>query len=165
MLGDSASGSHFGSLYAGIVLDLGSVLRWTRLLLASSHADSILRPQNHVPPARAIHGRERHSRPPRQGVRPDIRRDPRRDARAGSPSRAGGEVFGSHGTLMIGGEVKTRAKVDFERIARKVYREIGYREKLEVIVRVAQQSPDIAMGVDGGGAGDQGIMYGYATDE
>ncbi|OGG67629.1 methionine adenosyltransferase [Candidatus Kaiserbacteria bacterium RIFCSPHIGHO2_02_FULL_59_21] len=80
-------------------------------------------------------------------------------------SRAGVEVFGSHGTLMIGGEVKTRAKVDFKRIARKVYREIGYREKLEVIVRVAQQSPDIAMGVDGGGAGDQGIMYGYATDE
>src|SRR3989339_2012889 len=80
-------------------------------------------------------------------------------------SRAGVETFGSHGTLMIGGEVKTKAKVDFEKIARRVYREIGYRDKLEVIVRVAQQSPDIAMGVDTGGAGDQGIMYGYATDE
>ncbi|HWP61210.1 MAG TPA: methionine adenosyltransferase [Candidatus Paceibacterota bacterium] len=80
-------------------------------------------------------------------------------------SRSGVETFGSHGTLMIGGEVKTKAKVDFEKIARKVYRDIGYTDKLEVFVRVAQQSPDIAQGVDTGGAGDQGIMYGYATDE
>ncbi|MDO8522490.1 MAG: methionine adenosyltransferase [bacterium] len=80
-------------------------------------------------------------------------------------SRAGVETFGSHGTLMIGGEVKTKAKVDFEKIARRVYREIGYTDKLEVFVRVAQQSPDIALGVDTGGAGDQGIMYGYATNE
>lgn len=80
-------------------------------------------------------------------------------------SRAGVEVFGSHGTLMIGGEVKTKAKVDFEAIGRQVYRDIGYTDELEVFVRVAQQSPDIAQGVDTGGAGDQGIMYGYATDE
>jgi len=80
-------------------------------------------------------------------------------------SRSGVEVFGSHGALMIGGEVRTKAKVDFEKIARKVYREIGYTDKLEVIVRVAKQSGDIAMGVDTGGAGDQGIMYGYATSE
>ena len=80
-------------------------------------------------------------------------------------SRAGVEVFGSHGTLMIGGEVRTKAKVDYEKIARKVYREIGYKDKLKVIVRVAEQSPDIALGVDTGGAGDQGIMYGYATNE
>src|ERR1700722_1155657 len=80
-------------------------------------------------------------------------------------SRAGGECFGSHGTLMIGGEVKTKAKVDYEQIGRKVYQEIGYNDELEVFVRVAQQSPDIAQGVDTGGAGDQGIMYGFATDE
>ena len=80
-------------------------------------------------------------------------------------SRSGVETFGSHGTLMIGGEVKTKAKIDFEKIARQVYREIGYKDNLEVFVRVAQQSPDIALGVDTGGAGDQGIMYGYATDE
>lgn len=80
-------------------------------------------------------------------------------------SRSGVETFGSHGTLMIGGEVKTKAKVDFEKIARKVYKDIGYTAKLEVLVRIAQQSPDIAMGVDNGGAGDQGIMYGYATNE
>ena len=80
-------------------------------------------------------------------------------------TRSGVETFGSHGALMIGGEVKTKAKVDFEKIARKVYRDIGYTDKLEVIVRVAKQSGDIAMGVDTGGAGDQGIMYGYATNE
>ena len=80
-------------------------------------------------------------------------------------TRSGVETFGSHGTLMIGGEVKTKAKVNFEKIARKVYRDIGYTDKLEVFVRVAKQSGDIAMGVDTGGAGDQGIMYGYATDE
>jgi len=80
-------------------------------------------------------------------------------------SRTGIEVLGSHGTLMIGGEVKTKAKVDYEKIARKVYTDIGYEDNLEVLVRIAEQSPDIALGVDTGGAGDQGIMYGYATDE
>ncbi len=80
-------------------------------------------------------------------------------------TRSGVEAFGSHGTLMIGGEVKTKAKVDFEAIGRKVYKDIGYDDGLEVFVRIAQQSPDIAQGVDTGGAGDQGIMYGYATDE
>jgi len=80
-------------------------------------------------------------------------------------SRTGIEVLGSHGTLMIGGEVKTKAKVDYEKVARKVYTDIGYEDTLEVLVRIAEQSPDIALGVDTGGAGDQGIMYGYATDE
>lgn len=80
-------------------------------------------------------------------------------------SRVAVETFGSHGTLMIGGEVTTKAQVDYEAIARQVYGEIGYREPLEVLSKVVVQSPDIAMGVDTGGAGDQGIMYGYATDE
>jgi len=80
-------------------------------------------------------------------------------------SRVAVETFGSHGKLMIGGEVTTSAKVDYEAIARKVYGEIGYTEDLEVITHVVEQSPDIAQGVDTGGAGDQGIMYGYATDE
>ncbi len=80
-------------------------------------------------------------------------------------SRVAVESFGSHGTLMLGGEVKTQAKIDFEKIARKVYREIGYTDKLKVLNTIAKQSPDIAMGVDTGGAGDQGIMYGYATNE
>ncbi len=80
-------------------------------------------------------------------------------------SRVAIETFGSHGTLMIGGEIKTNAKLDYKKIALKVYKEIGYREKLTVLERIARQSNDIAMGVDTGGAGDQGIMYGYATDE
>ncbi len=81
-------------------------------------------------------------------------------------SRVAVETFGGHDLLVIGGEVTTRAKVNYEKIARSVYREIGYDDKaLKVIVHVVQQSPDIAMGVDTGGAGDQGIMYGYATNE
>ncbi len=80
-------------------------------------------------------------------------------------SRVAVETFGSHGTLMIGGEVTTNAKIDYAKIAADVYRSIGYKEKLDILVKVAQQSGNIAMGVDTGGAGDQGIMYGYATDE
>ncbi len=80
-------------------------------------------------------------------------------------SRVAVEVAGSHGMLFIGGEVTTNAKVDYEAIARRVYRDIGYTENLEVFGRVATQSNDIAMGVNREGAGDQGIMYGYATNE
>jgi S-adenosylmethionine synthetase len=80
-------------------------------------------------------------------------------------SRVAIESFGSHGTLMIGGEIKTNAKLDLAKIGLKVYKEIGYTDTLKVLTRVAKQSNDIAMGVDTGGAGDQGIMYGYATDE
>ncbi|MBY0110712.1 methionine adenosyltransferase [Patescibacteria group bacterium] len=80
-------------------------------------------------------------------------------------SRVAVETFGSHGTLMIGGEITTNAKPNCEAIARKVYEDIGYTEELDILSRVVSQSPDIAMGVDTGGAGDQGIMYGYATDE
>lgn len=80
-------------------------------------------------------------------------------------SRVAVESFGSHGLLVIGGEVTTRAKVDYEAIARSVYREIGYDDDLEVVIHITEQSPDIAQGVDTGGAGDQGIMYGFATEE
>ena len=80
-------------------------------------------------------------------------------------SRVAVETFGSHGTLMIGGEITTKATVDYGKIAEQVYRDIGYTEPLEVLSKVVVQSPDIAQGVDTGGAGDQGIMYGYATDE
>jgi S-adenosylmethionine synthetase len=80
-------------------------------------------------------------------------------------SRVAVETFGGHHLLVIGGEVTTRAKVNYEAIGRQLYRDIGYTDELKVIVNVAEQSPDIAMGVDTGGAGDQGIMYGYATDE
>ncbi|MEY4745293.1 MAG: hypothetical protein RL272_1238 [Candidatus Parcubacteria bacterium] len=80
-------------------------------------------------------------------------------------SRVAVEVFGSHGALMIGGEVSSTAEVEPGAIALKVYKEIGYEDDLEVFTNVEEQSPDIARGVDTGGAGDQGIMYGYATVE
>lgn len=86
-----------------------------------------------------------------------LRRDPQ--------SRVAVETFGSHGLLVIGGEVTTKAQIDYEGIAQQVYREIGYQDELNIVVNIVQQSPDIAMGVDDGGAGDQGIMYGYATNE
>lgn len=81
-------------------------------------------------------------------------------------SRVAIETLGSHNIFVIAGEVTSNAKkIDVEEIARNVYREIGYSEKLKTITDVVQQSPDIAMGVDSGGAGDQGIMYGYASNE
>ncbi|KKU76335.1 MAG: S-adenosylmethionine synthase [Parcubacteria group bacterium GW2011_GWA2_47_64] len=80
-------------------------------------------------------------------------------------SRVAVETFGSHGHLVIGGEVTTTAKVPYEKIARTLYKNIGYDNKLDVQVFVVEQSPDIAQGVNTGGAGDQGIMYGFATKE
>ncbi len=80
-------------------------------------------------------------------------------------SRVAVECFGAHGHLVIGGEVTSTAVVDYAAIARQVYRDIGYNDDLDITVHVVQQSPGIARGVDFGGAGDQGIMYGFATDE
>ncbi len=80
-------------------------------------------------------------------------------------SRVAVETFGGHGLLVIAGEVTTRADFDAAEIARRVYREIGYKDDLKVVVNIVKQSPDIAQGVDTGGAGDQGIMYGYASSE
>ena len=80
-------------------------------------------------------------------------------------SRVAVETFGGHGKLVIGGEVTSSGKVDYVKIAREVYKKIGYTDRLKISARVVTQSPDIAMGVDTGGAGDQGIMYGFATDE
>jgi S-adenosylmethionine synthetase len=61
--------------------------------------------------------------------------------------------------------VTSKAKVDYVKIARAVYKKIGYKDELEISANIVTQSPDIAMGVDTGGAGDQGLMYGFATDE
>jgi len=80
-------------------------------------------------------------------------------------SRVAVESFGGHGFLVVGGEITSNAKVDYEALAKKVYKDIGYEQELKVLINIVQQSPDIAQGVDAGGAGDQGIMYGFATDE
>lgn len=80
-------------------------------------------------------------------------------------SRVAAETFGSHGLLVIGGELTTQAKFDAKKIAREVYKDIGYKDNLEILSRIVKQSPDIAQGVNIGGAGDQGIMHGYATSE
>ncbi len=85
--------------------------------------------------------------------------------RQDAKSRVAVESFGGHGMLVVGGEVTSTAKFDAEAIARKVYKDIGYGQELKIITNIVQQSPDIAQGVDVGGAGDQGIMYGYASDE
>lgn len=75
------------------------------------------------------------------------------------------EAFGGHGALIIGGEVTSHESFDIASLALSVYRDIGYRDSLEPFVNVESQTPEIAKAVDSGGAGDQGIMYGYATTE
>lgn len=80
-------------------------------------------------------------------------------------SRVAIETMGGHGIITITGELTTNAYVDMAGIAKKIYREIGYDDQIGVQVNVVNQSPDIAQGVDTGGAGDQGIMVGYACNE
>lgn len=78
-------------------------------------------------------------------------------------SRVAAETMGGHGKIYICGEVTTKANVDFKKIAKTVYKDIGYDPaSVEVVDNIVMQSTDIAMGVDTGGAGDQGIMVGYA---
>lgn len=80
-------------------------------------------------------------------------------------SRVAVETFGGHGRLVIGGEITSSGTADCVAIAKKIYKDIGYIDELHVETHIVNQSPDIALGVDTGGAGDQGIMYGYASDE
>lgn len=75
------------------------------------------------------------------------------------------ETMGGHGIITITGELTTSAYCYMDRIAKQVYRDLGYSDEIGVQVNVVSQSPDIAQGVDTGGAGDQGIMVGYACNE
>jgi S-adenosylmethionine synthetase len=83
------------------------------------------------------------------------------------------ETLVTTGLAMIAGEITTRTWVDIPRIARRTIRDIGYTsaaygfdfETCAVVTSIDEQSPDIAQGVDPGGAGDQGLMFGYACRE
>lgn len=92
-------------------------------------------------------------------------------------ARVACEVFVKTGMVMVGGEITTKAWVDVEQITRDVVKDIGYNSSemgfdwnsCAVLSAIGKQSPDIAQGVDNAsqilGAGDQGLMFGYASDE
>ncbi|KAF5373947.1 hypothetical protein D9758_000737 [Tetrapyrgos nigripes] len=93
-------------------------------------------------------------------------------------SKVGCETASKTGMIMVFGEISTQAKLDYQKIIRTTIKDIGYDDSekgfdyktCNILVAIEQQSPDIAQGLDHGdlinhGAGDQGIMFGYATDE
>lgn len=88
-------------------------------------------------------------------------------------SRVACETLVTTGMVVVAGEITTTAQVNVPAIVRETVKEIGYTdgamgfdcETCAVLTSLDQQSPDIAQGVDTGGAGDQGMMFGYATDE
>jgi S-adenosylmethionine synthetase len=83
------------------------------------------------------------------------------------------ETLVTTGIVMVAGEITTTAVLDYSDIARDVIRDVGYTraeygfdaDTCAVVSSLKRQSPDIAMGVDTGGAGDQGLMFGFACDE
>jgi S-adenosylmethionine synthetase len=88
-------------------------------------------------------------------------------------SRVACETLVTTGIAMIAGEITTKASVDYQKVVRDAIRDVGYTrakygfdsETCAVLSSIHEQSPDIAQGVDPGGAGDQGLMFGYACTE
>lgn len=88
-------------------------------------------------------------------------------------SRVACETYVTMGLLIVGGEITTNAYIDIQKLAREVVRDIGYTHPkygfdyntCAIVNTINAQSPDIAQGVNTGGAGDQGIMFGYACNE
>ncbi len=92
--------------------------------------------------------------------------------RSDADARVAVETLATTGRLVLAGEVTCTAALPYEKIAREVVKSLGYTDNLfhfthnsPVSVYIHEQSPDIAVGVDTGGAGDQGMMFGYANSE